>query len=129
MDCALRFADFWNRRIRAPICYNAAASRTILQYALIKTKLALTGLTRTEIYARVKATALPAPEPGSMSYMLSKQQYLGDESGSWYPHVMFHVAKAYGAGNGASWDADLPGSPIVVDNRHHLMHDPAGQMV
>ena len=116
--------DFWNPRIRAPICYNAAASRSVLQYALLKTKLALAGLTRTQILARVKATALPTPEPGSMSYMLSKQQYLGDEVGSWYPHVMFHLSKADGANHGASWGADLPGSPIVVDKDHHLVPEP-----
>ena len=116
--------DFWNPRIRAPICYNAAASRTVLQYTLMKTKLALAGLSRTQMFARVKAMTLPTPGPGSMSYMLSKQQYLGDEVGSWYPHVMFHLPKADSANDGASWGADLPGSPIMFDSGHHLVPEP-----
>lgn len=116
--------DFWNPRLRAPICYNAAASRTVLQYTFIKTKLALAGLSRAQMLARVKAMTLPTPEPGSMSYMLSKQQYLGDGVGSWYPHIMFHVPKADSANDGASWGADLPGSPIVFDSGHHLVPEP-----
>jgi len=28
-----------------------------------------------------------------MAYMLSKQQYLSDEGGHWYPHVMFFAPR------------------------------------
>jgi hypothetical protein len=59
-----------------------------------------------------------------MSYMLSKQQMLGENAGSWMPHVMFHLPKSYRAGDGAIWGADLPGSPIVFDNEHHLVPEP-----
>jgi len=110
--------------LRAPICYNAPASRTVLQYTLRRTQLALAGLSRTAILAKIEAMTLPTPEPGSMSYMLSKQQNLGEDAGHWYPHVMFHVPKSYGAGDGAIWGADLPGSPIVYDNGHHLVPEP-----
>lgn len=116
--------DFWSTTLRAPICYNAPASRTVLQYTLRRTKLALAGLSRTQIYDRVKAMALPAPAPGSMSYMLSREQNLGVGAGSWMPHVMFHVPKSYAARDGAIWGADLPGSPIVFDNGHHLTPEP-----
>ncbi len=116
--------DFWTTRIRAPICYNAPASRTVLRYTLRRTELALAGLSRLQILARVRAMALPTPEPGSMSYMLSKEQNLGETVGHWYPHVMFHVPKSYGARDGAIWGADTPGSPIVFDNGHHLTPEP-----
>lgn len=116
--------DFWSTRLRAPICYNAPASRTVLQYTLRRTQLALAGLSRPEILVRVEAMALPTPEPGSMSYMLSKQQNLGEGAGHWYPHLMFHLPKSYGARDGASWGADLHGSPIVFDNTHHLTPEP-----
>ncbi len=116
--------DFWSPYIRAPICYNAAASRTVLQYTLDRTKLALAGLTRIQIYARIRAMSLPTPEPGSMSYMLSKQQNLGEDVGSWHPHVMVHLPKSYSAGNGAEWGADLPGSPVVFDGDHHMTPEP-----
>jgi hypothetical protein len=117
--------DFWSPKLRAPICYNAAASRTVLQYTLDRTKLALTGLSRTQLYARIKAMPLPTPEPGSMSYMLSKEQRLGEAVGShWYPHLMFHLPKSYSAGDGASWGANLPGSPVVFDDSHHMNPEP-----
>jgi len=116
--------DFWSTRLRAPICYNAPASRTVLQYTLHRTKLALAGMSRVQILARMRSTALPAPEPGSMSYMQSKQQNLGESVGHWYPHVMFHVPKSYAAGDGAIWGADRDGSPIMFDNGHHLVPEP-----
>ncbi|MBV8374808.1 MAG: hypothetical protein JO302_04800 [Candidatus Eremiobacteraeota bacterium] len=116
--------DFWSTTLRAPICYNAPASRTVLQYTLRRTMLALAGLSRMQIYNRINAMPLPTPAPGSMSYMLSKQQNLGQGVGSWMPHVMFHVPKSYAVGDGAIWGADLPGSPIVFDNGHHLTPEP-----
>jgi hypothetical protein len=116
--------DFWSTRLRAPICYNAPASRTVLQYSLHRTQLALAGLSRLQILARITSMALPTPEPGSMSYMLSKEQNLGERVGHWYPHVMFHEPKSYAAGDGAIWGADLPRSPIVFDNSHHLVPEP-----
>ena len=116
--------DFWSTTLRAPICYNAPASRTVLQYTFRRTTLALQGLNRDQIYTRLEAMPLPTPEPGSMSYMLSKQQNLGEGVGAWVPHIMFHVPKSYGAGNGAIWGADLPGSPVVFDNGHHLVPEP-----
>jgi hypothetical protein len=117
--------DFWSPKLRAPICYNAAASRTVLQYTLDRTKLALAGLSRTQIYDRIKAMSLPTPEPGSMSYMLSKEQRLGEGAGShWYPHLMFHLPRSYSVGDGASWGADLPGSPVIFDASHHVVPEP-----
>lgn len=116
--------DFFNPGLRAPICYNAPASRTVLQYTLRRTQLALAGLSRLQMLAKITAMALPTPAPGSMSYMLSKEQNLGEGVGRWYPHLMFHVPKSYGSGDGAIWGADLRGSPIVYDNGHHLAPEP-----
>ena len=48
-----------------------------------------------------------------MSFMMSKDGYLGDADGHWHPHLMFHVPKVAGA----SWGANLPGSPVVLDDR------------
>ena len=105
---------FWNPRIRAPICFNAAAAKTFAPIYLMKTKLVLAGKSKAEI---VQATAsaldskeLPPLEPGAMCYMLSRQQYLNDQGKSWHPHVMFFVS-----GDAAkSWGADLPGSPVIA---------------
>jgi hypothetical protein len=108
--------DFWNPKVRAPICFNPPGARTFVPIFLMKTKLVLAGKSKAEI---VEATAsaldkkeLPALEPGAMCYMMSKQQYLSDHGRSWHPHLMFFVA-----GDAAkSWGANLQGSPIMAAN-------------
>jgi len=108
--------EFWNAKVRAPICFNPAAARSFVQIYLMKTKLVLKGKSKAEI---VEATSkaldrkeLPALEPGAMCYMTSKRQYLGDRDMSWHPHLMFFVA-----GDAAkSWGANLPGSPLMAAN-------------
>ena len=111
-------ADFWSPKLRAPTCYNPAASKSVLVYTFRRTKLALAGHSREQMLDEVRAAVarheLPAPEPGAMSYMMSKDQLLGDGAGvtHWHSHLMFHVPKA----DGASWGANLPGSPVVFDS-------------
>jgi hypothetical protein len=111
---AVDFPEFWNPRIRGPICVNPAAARTYLQLVRMEAKLVMEGRSKGEIAAAVKSAwdrkELLEPEPGAMSYMMSKQQYLGDEGHSWHPHLMFFVA-----GDAAkSWGASLPGSPVMA---------------
>lgn len=109
--------EFWNPKNRSPVCYNPPASRSVLAYTLRRTKLVLTGDSREKILDNVRAAVardeLPWPEPGAMSYMMSKDGYLGDTQGHWHPHLMFHVPKV----PGSSWGANLPGSPVVLDDR------------
>src|SRR5499433_2084742 len=42
-------ADFWNQKVRTPICYNAAAARSLLPRNLKRTDLILTGRTKTQV--------------------------------------------------------------------------------
>jgi hypothetical protein len=61
-----------------------------------KTELAIAGRSKTQIEdAIVDAIAkgeLPTPEPGSLSYRMSKQGYLNASiKGPWLPHVMVFV--------------------------------------
>ncbi len=119
--------EFWNPKLRGPICYNPPASRSILLYTLKRTELVLAGLSKAQMIDRINALfarkRLPQPEPGSMSYMMSKSGYLSDEAGGpWRPHLMFHVPRADGANNGVSWGADLPGSPVFLNTSYR--HDP-----
>jgi hypothetical protein len=108
--------EFWNPKVRAPICFNPPAARSFVPIYLMKTRLVLKGKSKTEI---VEATSkaldtkeLPELEPGAMCYMTSKQQYLSDHDMSWHPHLMFFVA-----GDAAkSWGANLPGSPVMAAN-------------
>jgi hypothetical protein len=106
--------DFWNPKVRAPICFNPPAARTFVPIFLMKTKLVIAGKSKAEIVAATASALdkkeLPGLEPGAMCYMLSKQQYLNDRGMSWHPHLMFLVA-----GDAAkSWGADLPGSPVMA---------------
>ena len=111
---ATDFPEFWNPKMRAPICFNPAAARTFVPIYLMKTKLVLAGKSRKEILevttSALDKKELPPLEPGAMCYMLSRRQYLNDEGKSWHPHVMFFVA-----GNvEKSWGANLPGSPVIA---------------
>lgn len=109
-------AEFWNPKVRAPICFNPPAAKSFVPIFLMKTKLVLAGKSKAEV-ARATASALdkkelPALEPGAMCYMLSRQQYLNDGATNWHPHLMFFVA-----GSAAkSWGADLPGSPVIASD-------------
>ena len=109
--------EFWNPKNRSPICYNPAAARSILPYTFKRTELVLAGLSKPQMLEHIKAAVaskeLPTPEPGAMSYMMSKEQYLNDEVVHWFPHLMFHIPKT----EGASWGANLDGSPVVMDPR------------
>ena len=106
--------EFWNPKIRSPICFNPQAAGTFARIFLMKTKLVLEGKSKAEIVAATASALdkkeLPALEPGAMCYMMSKQQYLNDQGASWHPHLMFFVS-----GDAAkSWGADLPGSPVMA---------------
>ena len=87
--------EFWNPKMRAPHCFNPAASKTFLPIFLKKTKLVLAGKSRAQILAAITSAfekkELPALAPGAMCYMMAKQQYLSDEDKSWHPHLMFFV--------------------------------------
>ena len=121
-------AEFWNWHMRGPICYNPAASRTVLLYTTSRTALVLEGLSKPEMLARIRAEVaqkqMPAPEAGSMAYMLSKRGDLGDGVGPWLPHLMLYAPEADGASGGSSWGADVPGSPVILDTTHHVMPEP-----
>jgi hypothetical protein len=107
------FPEFWNAKIRGPICVNAVGVKSYLRLERMQAKLVMEGKTRAEIGAAVKAARergeLPAPEAGAMSYMMSKGQYLGDEPKSWRPHLMW-----FAAGDATkSWGAE-EGSPVMA---------------
>jgi hypothetical protein len=117
-------AEFWNPRIRGPVCYNPPAARSILPRTVERTALVLAGGSRSSMLAAIEAAVarnqLPAPAPGAMSFMMSRQQYLGDSAGTWAPHLMFHVPRA----DGATWGANLPLSPVMLDTDHTQAPEP-----
>ena len=115
------FADFWNARQRAPICFNPAATATWVPIYLMKTQLALAGKSKKEIVQATSAALddrrLPAIAPGAMCFMMSRQQYLNDEDKAWRPHTMFFVPA-----DAKSWGANVKGSPVMAadDPEEHV---------
>ena len=108
--------DFWNPKLRAPICFNPPAARSYLPLVIKKTELILAGQSKAQMFDSIKAAfdkkELPTQEPGAMCYMLSRQGYLSDRDGHWHPHLMFFVPQT----EAVTWGADLPGSPILASD-------------
>ena len=106
--------EFWNPKLRAPICFNPAAARTVLPGYLERTQWVLAGFSKSRMLDRTRAelsaSTFVVPEPGAMSFMMSKQGYLSDADGHWHPHLMFFVAHT----DAAAWGANLRGSPIIA---------------
>src|ERR1700691_3314628 len=86
-------ADFWNPKVRVPMCLNTAAARSYLLWDLKATDLLLAGRTKAQmeeaIVAAVNKKELPVMESGAMCYMMSKQGYGGDSAPHWPSHLMF----------------------------------------
>lgn len=114
--------DYWNPKVRVPICLNSAAARTYLIRVTKITNLALAGQTLTQVNESIAAALakkeLPPMEPGAMCYMMGKQGYGGDAAPHWPPHLMFF----YSDTDPAIWGANLEGSPIIA------VADPLEQM-
>jgi hypothetical protein len=105
--------DFWNSKLRAPICFNPPAARSYLPLTIKKTESILAGRSKAQMVEDIKAAfdkkELPTLESGAMCYMMSKQGYLSDRDGHWHPHLMFFIPLT----EPAAWGADLPGSPLI----------------
>jgi hypothetical protein len=78
--------------IRAPICFDPIASRTVVPYYELRSKLGMEGKTPNQIADAVASAyatgALPKREGVSFAYMWSAEQHLGQGIGHWRPHVM-----------------------------------------
>jgi hypothetical protein len=105
--------NFWNPKIRGPICYNPPAVRSILPMTYKRTEMVLAGQSKTQMIEGIKTfikQELPPLEPGAMCYMMSKEQYLNDgDHHNWIAHLMFYTPLMVGS----VWGADLPRSPVM----------------
>jgi hypothetical protein len=106
--------EFWNPKLRSPNCFNAAAVRSVLPQYVKRTEWVLAGLDKAQIIAKARDAVAQhlfiTPEAGSLTFMLSKQGYVGDDAaGPWLPHLMYFVPD----GQAASWGAGLKDSPIL----------------
>jgi hypothetical protein len=106
--------DYWNPKVRVPMCMNAAASQSYFLYVKRITELALKGQSPAQvndaIVAAVANKELPPMAAGAMCYMMGRQGYGGDVAPHWPSHVMFFYTDA----DPAVWGANLKGSPVIA---------------
>ena len=107
--------EFWNPKVRRPICFNPPAARSVLPTTYKRTEMVLAGRTKAEIIDANKAAfergELPVLEPGAMSYMMSKQAYLTDDDDHNWAQLIFYAPPL----DSAVWGADLPKSPLILN--------------
>src|SRR5260370_16863108 len=105
--------EFWNPKVRAAECINPPAARSVLPYACKRTELLLAGHSKQEVIAAIKAAIdkkeLPGLEPGTVSYMMSKDSYLTDYGGHNRPHMIFYQTTT----NSPTPDPNLTKPPIL----------------
>lgn len=108
----------YDAALRAPICYDPIASRTVLPLQELRTDLAMHG-NDPDAIARGVATAyasgkLPKMESVAFAYMWSAHQFLGQGIGAWHPHMMVYAPFYENAmlGNNPL----MGGLPVVVDD-------------
>jgi hypothetical protein len=121
--------EFWNPKMRGPICFNPPAARSVLPITYKRTELALSGLSKTQLIASmqdlVRKKELPGLEPGAMSYMMSKDGQLGDAVGHWHPHLMFYSTRS----DGTDWGADVTGSPVLLNPQFQGAPEPLATFI
>ena len=88
-----QFRDLvYDAKVRAPICFNPEASRTVLPYYELRSKLGMEGKTPDQIAEGVQAAyakgELPKRDSVSFAYMWSADQNLASGIGHWHPHMM-----------------------------------------
>jgi hypothetical protein len=123
--------DFWNPKVRAAVCVNAAAARSYVPVNIKRTALIVAGRSKTEMVADLKLAfdkkELLVPEPGAMCYMMAKGSYLGDRDKHWHPHLMFFTPQT----DALAWGANADGSPVLAaedpENRQTIFLIPVGE--
>jgi hypothetical protein len=82
----------YDATVRAPICFDPEATRTVMPYYELRSRLAMQGKTPDQIADGIQAALakgeLPKREGVSFAYMWSADQHLGPGVGHWHPHMM-----------------------------------------
>lgn len=113
--------EFWNPKIRGPLCFNPPAARSILPMTYKRTEMVLAGQSKAQVMEGIATFAkknVPPLEPGALTYMLSKEAYLTDSGDHNMAHLMFYSPIV----NGSVWGADLPKSPVMLNPQFALEH-------
>jgi len=111
-------------KLRAPICFNPIASRTVLPLQELRARLGMEGKTPDQIAEGVQAAyakgELPRMEAVAFAYMFSADQDLGPGVGAWHPHMMVYTPYYENSMLGGNQPGMLPivgddaGTPFAV---------------
>jgi hypothetical protein len=115
----------YDAHVRAPICFNPAAVRTVVPLQELRAKLAMERKTPEQIADGVTAAyargEIPQMEGVAFAYMWSAHQHLGPGVGAYRPHVMVYTPYAVNAmlggndfGGSAPFVSDDAGTPFAV---------------
>ena len=120
--------------IRAPICFDPEASRMVMPYYELRSRLGMAEKTPDEIADALEAAyargGLPTRASVSFAYMWSADQHLGPGIDAWHPHMMIfapYYQNAMVGGNEfgsplpqVTDDAGTPFTVVVVPVDHSL---------
>jgi len=103
--------------LRAPICFDPVASRTVLPLQELQARLGMESRGPDQIAEAVQAAyakgELPRMEAVAFAYMFSAEQDLGPGVGAWHPHMMVYTP--YYENSMLGGNAVESGLPIVSD--------------
>ena len=134
--------DFtYDATIRAPICFDPIAARTVMPYYELRSTLGMKSKTPDQIADAVQAAyatgRLPKRDAVSFAFMWSADQHLGQGIGHWHPHVMVfapYYDNALLGGNEfgsalpqLSDDAGTPFAVVVIPVDHSLAVNAHGE--
>lgn len=88
-----QFRNFvYDATLRAPICFDPVATKSVLPYYELRSALGMQGKSPDQmaeaVQAAYKSGKLPKREAVSFAYMFSPMQMLGQGIGKWHPHMM-----------------------------------------
>lgn len=115
----------YDARVRAPICFNPVAARTVLPLQELRARLAMEGEGPDQIAEGIQAAyakgELPRMEGVGFAYMWSADQYLAPGIGAFHPHIMvytpYYVNSMLGGnefGGALPFVSDDAGTPFAV---------------
>jgi hypothetical protein len=115
----------YDATVRAPICFNPVAARTVLPYQELRTRLGLEGKGPDQIAQAVQAAyargELPKMEGVGFAYMWSAAQHLAPGIGAYRPHIMVYTPYYVNAmlgnnefGRALPFVSDDAGTPFAV---------------
>jgi hypothetical protein len=85
----------YDAKLRAPICFDPQAVRTVLPYQELRTRLGMEGKGPDQIAEGIQAAyakgEIPKMEAVAFAYMFSADMYLGQQIGHFHPHMMVYA--------------------------------------